>query len=114
MFIYRFTTAEVTAVENTHNTHVARAANILLSTTTPQTPLKHPLSSAEIRIVKKLYAIGEGAPMIRQQVLDCGLGLDVAEQLEKAEIYDATARGDTGRLISLAVEKLREGKAEQT
>ena len=51
--------------------------------------------------------------MIRQQVLDCGLGLDVAEQLEKAEIYDTTARGDTGRLISLAVEKLREGKAEQ-
>lgn len=46
--------------------------------------------------------------MIRQQVLDCGLGLDVAEQLEKAEIYDTTARGDTGRLISLAVEKLRE------
>lgn len=82
-------------------------------TTPPQTPLKHPLSSAEIRIVKVLYAVGEGAPMIRQQVLDCHLGLDVSEQLEEAEIYDATARGDTGHLISLAVEKLREGKAEQ-
>lgn len=80
----------------------------------PQTPWEHPLSSAEIRIVEELYAVGEGAPAIRQQVLSIRLGLDVAEQLEEMGIYDAGTMtpADRRQLIELVLEQLAKDEAE--
>lgn len=83
-------------------------------TTPPQKPWEHPPSSAEIRIVEELYAVGEGAPMIRQQVLGVRLGLDVAEQLEDMGIYDAATMTsvDARHFTCLAYKQLRKEEAE--
>lgn len=84
-------------------------------TTPSQTPWEHPPSSAEIRIVEELYAVGEGAPIIRQQVLGVRLSLDVAEQLEDMGIYDASTMtsADVRRLTDFAQEQLRKEEASQ-
>lgn len=73
-----------------------------------QKPWKNPPTRAEIRVIEELYAIGEGAPAIRQQVLNVRLTLDVADQLEDMGIYNASTmtQEDTRRLTELATEQL--------
>lgn len=73
----------------------------------PIQPWKNPPTRAEIRIVEELYAMGEGAPPIRQQVLGARLGLDVADQLEEMGIYDASnmTQEDARELTSKATEQ---------
>lgn len=75
---------------------------------------KNPPSRAEIRIIEELYAVGDGAPAIRRQVLGARLGLDVADQLEEMGIYDASAMTlqDTRELLKLAGEQLAEEEKE--
>ncbi|CAM9286827.1 unnamed protein product, partial [Laminaria digitata] len=72
------------------------------------TPWKNPPTRAEVRIVEELYAIGEGAPAIRQQVLSVRLGLDVADQLEEMGIFDASTMTaeDARTLTNLATQQL--------
>eukprot|EP00903_Cladosiphon_okamuranus_P018216 g16755.t1 len=66
------------------------ATATMASTSLTDRPWKNPPTRAEIRIIEELYSVGEGAPAIRQQVLDARLGLDVADELEDMGIYDAT------------------------
>lgn len=75
---------------------------------------ENPPSRAEVRIVEELYAVGDGAPPIRRQVLGARLGLDVADQLEEMGIYDASSMSveDTRELIELATEQLESEEKE--
>ncbi|CAN0246322.1 unnamed protein product, partial [Ectocarpus sp. 12 AP-2014] len=75
---------------------------------------QNPPSRAEVRIIEELYAVGDGAPPIRRQVLGARLGLDVADQLEEMGIYDASSMSleDTRELIELATEQLESEEKE--
>lgn len=78
-----------------------------------QRPWKNPPTRVEIRIIEELYSFGEGAPPIRQQVLDVRLGLDVADQLEDMGIYDASnlTMEDTRILVGQAITQLEQEEA---
>lgn len=69
---------------------------------------ENPPSRGEIRIIEELFAVGQGAPLIRQHVLGVRLGLDVAEQLEDMGIYESSALtpSDTRKLSHLAHQQL--------
>ncbi|CAM9095802.1 unnamed protein product, partial [Laminaria digitata] len=77
-------------------------------------PWANPPTRAEIRIIQELYAFGEGAPIIRRQVLSVRLGLDVADQLEEMGIFDASAMTpeDTRKLTDLATVQLKQEQEE--
>lgn len=81
-----------------------------------QKPWKNPPTRAEVRIVEELYAIGEGAPAIRQQVLSVRLRLDVADQLEEMGIFDASTMTaeDARTLTDLATQQLNAEKEKVT
>eukprot|EP00752_Nemacystus_decipiens_P016983 g15208.t1 len=72
----------------------------------------NPPTLTEIRIIEELFAIGEGAPPIRAQVLAFRMTLDVADELETRRIYDASQMTEADRrtLLFLAQERVREAE----
>ncbi|CAM9461459.1 unnamed protein product, partial [Ectocarpus fasciculatus] len=74
----------------------------------------NPPTSTELRIVKELYSIGDGAPPIRAQVLHYRMSLDVADELENMGIYDASqiTASDQRRLLLRAKDKVEAEEEE--
>eukprot|EP00752_Nemacystus_decipiens_P018566 g16645.t1 len=85
----------------------------------PDSPVKgltntfdNPPTLTEIRIIEELFAIGEGAPPIRAQVLAFRMTLDVADELETRRIYDASqmTEADRRRLLFLAQQRVQDAE----
>ncbi|CAM9586326.1 unnamed protein product [Ectocarpus fasciculatus] len=74
----------------------------------------NPPTSTELRIVKELYSVGDGAPAIRAQVLSYRMSLDVADELENMGIYDASqiTATDQRSLLLRAQEKVEAEERE--
>lgn len=49
----------------------------------------------EFIVLQELFATGNNTPPIRKQCFDFGLGLDVADQLEKANVTTAAELTDS-------------------
>lgn len=86
----RFEGSATYGPEHDHAAALPDTDRTLSLTRYKQNTFDNPPTVTEIRIIEELYAIGEGAPPIRAQVLAFRMSLDVADELETRRIYDAS------------------------